>query len=177
MKTGWIFPVLAVLLLNCCTSKEHLTFNYVPIDGKLSQFARELAKTGYSINDSTKKNEILLHGQFLNKDCKVMVLGTSKSDLAYKVIVSLPEEVHDSLQPDFEKLQKLYSLQYGMGYSKYQQYKKRERLVYKVPERIVMAGDYTKYTTDSGEIMIEVQKGYISITYWDKLNFQVYNKE
>jgi hypothetical protein len=132
---------------------------------------------GFAISDSVKKNEIILRGEFLGKDCTIDVFGTEDNDLAYKVIVNLPGEVHDSLQSDFGKIQKLFSLKYGTGNSKYQQYKRRERLLYKVPARNVMMGDFTKYTTDSGEITVEVQEGFISITYVDKLNHEIWERE
>lgn len=176
MSKGKIVLYVILALLIGCSSKEHLLFNKVPIDGQLNKFAGTLTKLGFILADSTKSNEIILQGELFNKVCKIHVLGTNVSNLAYKVIVSLPEEEHDSLQADFEKLQKQFSLKYGMGYSKYQQYKKRERLVYKVPARNVMTGDYTRYTTDSGEIAVEVMEGFISITYTDKLNNEVWNK-
>ena len=170
MKIRIIIPFLTIILFNSCSPKEHLKFNNIPLGSHLNKFASELTKTGFVISDSTKKNEILLSGKFLNKDCMILVFGTGNNDIAYKLIVRLPTEIHDSLPSDFGKLQNLYTLKYGTGYSKYQQYKKRERLVYKVPAREVMVGDYTKYITDSGDITVEVQDGYISITYLDKLN-------
>lgn len=177
MKTRNIIPILIIILLSSCSPKEHLLFNNVPLDGHLEKFAGELTKLGFAISDSTKKNEIILSGEFLSKDCKIYVLGTDNNHVAYKVIVSMPVEVHDSLQSDFGKIQNLFSLKYGIGYSKYQQYKKRERLLYKVPARVVMLGDFTKYTTDSGEITLEVKEGYISITYLDKLNNEIWKRE
>ncbi len=170
MKTRYLIPFLIIIFCDGCSPKEHLKFNNVHLDGRLNQFASELTKTGFVVSDTTKNREIILKGEFLSKDCEIHVFGTEKNDLAYKVVVSMPVEVHDSLQADFGKIQNLFTLKYGTGYSKYQQYKKRERLVYKVPERNVMAGDFTRYTTDSGEITLEVMEGYISITYLDKLN-------
>lgn len=177
MKIRSVIPFLTIILLNSCSPKEHLKFNDVPLDGCLNKFASELTKTGFVISDSTKRNEIDLSGIFLNKDCMISVFGSGHNNIAYKLIVSLPTEVHDSVQSDFGKIQNLYTLKYGTGYSKYQQYKKRERLVYKVPERNVMVGDYTKYITDSGDITVEVQENYISITYLDKLNYELWKRE
>jgi hypothetical protein len=177
MKTRNLVLFLIIILLYGCSPKEHLIFNNVPLDGHLKKFAGELTKLGFTISDSTKKNEIILSGEFLSKDCKIYVFGTDNNHVAYKVIVNMPVEIHDSLQADFGKIQSLFSLKYGIGYSKYQQYKKRERLLYKVPARVVMLGDFTKYITDSGEITMEVQEGYISITYLDKLNNEIWKSE
>jgi hypothetical protein len=175
-KGIFLFSVLAILLIRC-SSKEHLAFDKIMMDGRIEKFAGELTKSGYVVTDSLTSHSISLKGKFLNKECQVIVLGTEKNNLAYKVVVSMPVEVHDSLQANFGKIQNLFTLKYGAGYSKYQQYKKRERLVYKVPERNVMAGDFTKYITDSGEITLEVMKGYISITYLDQMNHEIWEKE
>ena len=176
MKTQNLILILIIIVSISCSPKEHLIFNNIPVDGRLDKFAGELTKSGFVLSDSTKKNEIILNGSFLNRNCKINVFGTDNTDLAYKVVVSLPAEIHDSLHADFGKIQNLFSLKYGTGYSKYQQYKRRERLVYKVPAREVMVGDYTKYITDSGDITVEVQEGYISITYLDKLNNEILEK-
>ena len=107
MKTRNIVFFLILILINSCSPKEHLIFNNVPVDGPLDQFAIALTRAGLIISDSTKKKEIILKGDFLSKDCEIHVFGTENNDLAFKVIVSLPGEEHDSLQTDFGKLQKL----------------------------------------------------------------------
>jgi len=175
MKKRDILLFVIIILLNSCSSKEHLIFNNVPIDGHLDKFASELTKLGFILSDSTKKNEIILNGEFLNKDCKIYVWGTNKNNLAYKVIVELPGENPDSLQLSFEKIQRLYSSKYGNGESRYQQYKNPERLLFNEPrlKRQLRKGDFTKYITDSGDITMVVREGYISITYLDKLNNEI----
>ena len=134
---------------------------------------------GFIVSDSTKENEIILNGKFLNKDCKIDAFGTVKNNLTYKLIVDLPEEGQDSLEYNFDKIQKLYSSIYGPGTSRYQQYKKRESLLFNVPrlKREIRKGDLTKYFTDSGEIILEVEEGYISITYLDRMNNDINNRE
>jgi hypothetical protein len=179
MKKQDIFLILLIALLNSCVSKEHMIFNTVPIDGPLDKFVNELTKSGFTISDSTKKNEIALKGEFLNKDCIIYVWGTNKDNYAYKVMVELPGEVPDSLQYSFEQMQKLYSSKYGMGKTRYQQYRNPERFLFNEPglKRQIRKGDLTIYTTDSGNITIEVRDGYISITYLDKLNNEIMKKE
>ncbi|GEM_PF-5955239 len=142
-------------------------------------FVNELTKLGFIVSDPTKKNEIILNGKFLNKDCKINAFGTVENNLAYKVIVDMPEESPDSLGTSFGKLQKLFTIIYGPGTSRYQQFKVRESLLFNVPrlKRNVRKGDFTKYATDSGDIFLEVQEGYISITYLDRLNNDINNKE
>lgn len=179
MRKQITFIFVMIILLISCSSKEHLIFNNVPIDGHLDKFVGELTKLGFILSDSTKKNEIILKGEFLNRDCTVFVFGTDKNNEAYKVIVELPGEVHDSLQVRYGKIQQLFSSKYGIGKSRYQQYRKRESFMFNVPrlKRDIRKGDFTEYTTDSGYITLEVMEGYISITYLDKMNYEMMKKK
>jgi hypothetical protein len=142
------------------------------MDGSIARFASELTKQGFSLSDSSKTGQIILLGEFLNKECRIGVFGTGKNQLTYKIVVQLPGEVPDSLQYSFGKLQQLYASKYGNGTSRYQKYKKRDRLLFNEPglTREIRVGDFTKYTTTSGNITIEVKEGHISITYLDKQN-------
>jgi hypothetical protein len=179
MKPHNISLFLILILLNSCVSKEHLAFNGLPIDGSIDKFAGELTKAGFVISDSTIKNEILLNGKFLSKECKIYVFGTSKNKTVYKLIAELPEEVNDSLENSFEKLQKLFSSTYGGGTTRYKQYKHPERLLYNEPrlKRQIMKGDYSRYNNGLGIVLMEVQSGFISITYLDRINNEIRKKE
>lgn len=181
MKSLNIFLLLLLFIVNSCSSssEEHLVFNDVPIHGNPAQFANELAKSGFTISQVTEENQIKLNGVFLEQNCEIYVYGTKKSQLAYKVRVDLPGEIPDSLQISFEKLQKLYASNYGMGKTRYKQYRNPERFMFNEPglKRQIRKGDRTRYTTDSGFITLEVQDGYISITYLDKLNNETRERE
>ncbi len=98
---------------------------------------------------------------------------------AYKVTVKLPEEVRDSLENSFGKIQKLCTLKYGNGTSKYQQFRNAERFLFNEPKRVrhLSIGDFTRYSTDAGNITLEVREGYISITFLDKLNDEIRKRE
>jgi hypothetical protein len=180
MKPHTIFIFVIIVLLNGCSSKkEHLRFNGVPIDGRIDAFASELTKVGFILSDSSLKNEIILKGKFLDKYCKIAILGTIKNNLVYKVIVEFPEEVNDSLEHSFEKMQKLLSSTYGNGMTRYRQYKNPERFMFneRALKRQIMKGDYSRYYTGSGIILMEVQDGFISITYLDRLNNEIRKRE
>lgn len=179
MKIQNFFFFTLISLLISCSSEEHLLFNSITMEGHLDKFADELTKTGFIITDSTKKNEILLKGKYLQKDCKIYVLGTNKDTLVYKVIVELPGEVPDSLQQSFDRLQKLYASKYGMGKTRYQQYRNPERFMFNEPalKRQIRKGDLNRFTTDSGYIIIVVRDGFISITYLDKMNNEIRKRE
>lgn len=179
MKPRSVFLFAIIVLLNSCSPKGHLLFNGIPIDGHIESFARKLTKSGFIISDSTTKNEIILNGKFLNKECKISVFGTSKNRLAYKLIAELPEEVNDSLENSFEKTQKLLSLTYGPGTTRYEQYKDPERLLFNEPglKRQIKKGDYTRYNNGSGIVLMEVQDGFISITFLDRMNNEIRKRE
>jgi len=179
MKTQNIFLLLLIILLNGCSSEEHMEFKNIPINGNLDKFTNELIKLGFTEPQLTIENQIKLNGVFLEKNCEIYVYGTRKSRTAYKVRVNLPREVHDSLEYRFGKIQKLYSSKYGIATNKYQQYQNAERFLFNEPKRIrhIRTGDLTKYTTDSGDITMEIREGYISITYLDKLNNEIRKSE
>jgi hypothetical protein len=179
MKTRKIFLFLLIILLNGCRSEKHLEFMNVPINGNLDKFVNELIKLGFTEPRSVSENQIRLNGIFLDKSCEIYVYGTARSQTAYKVRVNLPGEAHDSLEYSFGKLQKLYSSKYGTGTNRYKQFQNAERFLFNEPKlaRHVSTGDLTRYTTDSGDIAVEVRKGYISITYLDKLNNEIRKRE
>jgi hypothetical protein len=174
-----LLPLVLFLLLNSCSTSEHLQFNTVVMDGPVAKFAGELTKQGFILSDSAKTGEIVLLGEFLNKECRIGVFGTGKDHITYKIVVQFPGEVSDSLQHHFGKLQQLYTSKYGNGTSRYQKYKKRDRLLFNEPglTREIRVGDFTKYTTPAGDITIEVKEGYISITYLDKQNNEMRVRE
>ena len=179
MKTRNIFLFVIIVLLSSCSSKEHLALNGIPIDGSIDKFAAELTKMGFIISDSTINNEILLNGKLLNIDCKISVFGTFKNKLAYKVIAEMPLEVNDSLENSFEKMQQLLSSTYGAGTTRYKQYKDPERLLFNEPrlKRQIKKGDYSRYNNGSGIVLLEVQDGFISITFLDIMNNKIRKRE
>ncbi len=179
MKPQNIILLLLIILLNGCRSEKHLEFKNVPINGNLDKFVNELIKKGFTEPQLITENQIRLNGEFLEKGCEIYVYGTGKSHTAYKVRVNLPGEVHDSLEYSFGEIQKLYSSKYGTGTNKYIQFQNAERFLFNEPKRTrhVSTGDLTRYTTNSGDIAVEVRKGYISITYLDKLNDEIRKRE
>lgn len=179
MKTKNIIFLLIIISLNGCSSIGHMEFMKIPINGKIDKFVNELIKLGYTEPQLVKENQIKLNGVFLEKNCEIYVYATKKNQTVYKIRVNLPVEIQDSLQSSFEKIQKIYSSEYGIGTTRYKQYRIRERLMFNEPglARHLMKGDYTRYFTASGDITVEVQDGYISITYIDNVNYEIRKKE
>jgi len=179
MKAQSTFFLLIIIFFNFCSSIGHMEFKNLPINGNLDNFVKELIKLGFTNPQLVKENQIKLNGVFLDKNCEIYVYGTKKNQTTYKVRVNMPEEVQDSLQSSFEKIQKLYASEYGMGTTRYKQYKTRERLLFNEPRltRHLMKGDYTRYITASGDITVEVENAYISITYVDNVNSEIRKRE
>jgi len=179
MKAHNIFFLPVILLLNGCFPEKHIEFNVVPVNGNIEKFSDELIKKGFTKTQATEDNQVNLKGDFLEKECEIYVYGTKKSRIAYKVTVNLPVEVHDSIDADFGKMQKLFATKYGKGMNRYQQYQNSERFLFNEPKRIrhTRTGDFTRYRTDSGTITLEVNSGYISITFLDKVNDEINKAE
>jgi len=179
MKTQNILLLLLIVLLTGCFSEKHLEFMNVPMNGNIDKYARELISLGFTVSTQTKEDQIVLNGEYLEKNSEIYLYGTSKSKTIYKVTVNLPGEVRDSLETSFIKTQKLYTSKYGNGRSKYRQFKNASRFMFNESKRVwhVSIGDNTRYTTDAGIITVEVREGYISITYLDKLNNEIGKRE
>ncbi len=179
MRSFYIFLLLLIIFSNGCIQEDHLEFNNIPINGNIDSLANGLIKLGFKQTESKDGDQAEFNGVFLEKNCDIFVFGTIQSQTAYKVIVNLPGEVHDSLEYSYDKLQKLFSAKYGKGVSKYKQFRNAERFLFNEPKRArhLSKGDHTKFNTDSGIITLEVRDGYISITYLDKVNNEINIRE
>lgn len=170
---------LLVVLLNGCSSEEHLKFLNVPINGSVAEFADELIKLGFNEAPKIEENQLKLTGIFIEKKCEIDLYATSKNQTVYKVIVNIPTENRDSLNIAFSRIQKVCSSKYGLGRSEYKQYRNSDRFHFNEPRRIrqLNTGDFTRYTKASGIIIVEVHSGSISITLTDKLNSEIQKSE
>lgn len=171
--------ILLFILINGCSSEEHLKFLNVPINGSIAEFADELIKLGFTEAPKMEESQLKLNGMFIEKKCEIDLYGTSKSQTVFKVIVNMPTENSDSLNVAFSRIQKLCSSKYGLGRSEYKQYRNSDRFHFNEPRRIrqLNAGDFTRYTKASGIIIVEVHSGSISITLTDKLNSEIQKNE
>ena len=96
-------------------SQEHLKFKNIPIDGKMTDYSKELSKLGFTI-DRTDDNIMTLTGEFANKTCEILVIGSTKSQLTWKVVVKFPEESSwSSIKSNYFELKELMSKKYGDG--------------------------------------------------------------
>ena len=168
-----------LFIINCRSSRDHLEFMGIQIDGDPDKFAEDMVISGFANPRLMDENQIQLSGIFLEKNCELEIYSTPKSQTVYKVRVNLAEEIHDSLNICFDRIQKLYTSKYGPGTSRYYQFQNSDRFLFNEPKRVrnLRAGDYTRYTTKSGFITIEVRNGCISVIYIDRLNNNIRSKE
>ena len=179
MKNHIIFTLLVLTLLNSCSSKKHLEFENIPVGGKLDTFTLSLLKSGFIKTHPAKENTQTFEGNYLEKYCTIEVFATNNNRTVYKVRVNMPSVKGDSLKLNFESIQRIFTARYGNGKSRYQQYKNPKRLLFNEPgiKRVLKRGDNTTFTTVEGKIRIEVQDGYISITYLNTANNEIRKRE
>jgi len=179
MKLHFFAIFLVLIILNGCSSEEHLKFLDIPINGRIDDFANDLVKIGFTEAASDEENQLKLKGLFIEEQCEVYLYATDSSKTVYQVKVIIPTENRDSLKVSFEKIQKLCSSKYGIGKSQYYQYRNPERFFFNETRSIrqLNSGDFTRYITATGIIIVKVQIGFISITFTDRMNSEIQKSE
>ena len=172
MKTIYIILVHVLILSYACNSGKHLNFNTIPIDGSLGHFASGLATQGFTLLSHEYDTLALFKGTYLNRDCDLQASAAREGSPVYRLKVNMPRIPHDSIKHAYAVLQKHYTARYGRGISKYQQFNNSSRFLFNEPrlERQPSIGDYTKFTTNMGTVILKVEPGYFSVTYTDKIN-------
>jgi hypothetical protein len=179
MKLHFPAIFLVLIILSGCTSEEHLKFLDVSINGTVDDFATGLINRGFTKEVSEEENQLKLNGLFIEEQSEVYLYYSGKSSTIYQVKVVIPTESRDSLKVSFEKIQKLCSSKYGIGKSRYYQFRNPERFFFNETRSIrkLTSGDFTRYTTAAGFITLKVNLESISITFTDKLNSEIQKRE
>ena len=177
-----------IVIFSCCQifaqeNKTHFDFMGIPIDGPISEVVEKLEQKGFTIDQTNKDGAVLMDGVFANKDCKILVLATPNSKIAWKVGV-FPDKVYtnwDSITFDFNSIKDLYNRKYGKP--------TREFKNFKYPYELGDGFEMTALKMDhcSYYILYELESGYISINmtsectilivYEDKQNSDIYKQE
>lgn len=175
-----------LLLISFCVfssvvfSQEHIKFKGIPLNGNVNSFAQELVKIGFKIVES-KGNIITMKGEFINKECEILVVGSKKTNLVWKVIAYLPKEISwSSIKSDYFEVKKQFQQKYGDGES-YEFFSKPyyEGDGYEMQALGVDKCTYATYfTTELGTIAVDISKyEQISIGYEDKVNLEIKKAE
>lgn len=180
MRTLKIYSILFVLFSSTLVySQEHMSFKGIPINGTTNEFAQKLISQGYQ-KIETKDNIIILEGEFINKKCKVYLIGSVKTNKIWKVYVILPENSSwYSIKGDYKELKVQFQQKYGEGRS----YEFFSKPYYEGDgyEFQAIRKDKCTYATffdsTNGNIMLEIGDESIRISYEDKINSEINNKE
>lgn len=174
MKTN-VFIFSIIILSIGCSSRNHLKFQGVPINGDLTVFTEELIRMGYQAAQTEEEDKMKFTGKFLEKDCSIYLSTTKESHTPYMIRVDLQEEPYDSLKISYERLKEYCASILGPGASKYQQFNNSARFLFNEPKlaRDPKNGDFTRYLGRAGNVYLEVKFDYLSITYLDKKNSEL----
>ena len=174
MKTN-VFIFSIIILSIGCSSRNHLKFQGVPINGDLTVFTEELVRMGYQTAQTEEEDKMKFTGKFLEKDCSIYLSTTKESHTPYMIRVDLQEEPYDSLKISYERLKEYCASILGPGASKYQQFNNSARFLFNEPKlaRDPKNGDFTRYLGRAGNVYLEVKFDYLSITYLDKKNSEL----
>lgn len=174
MKTN-VFIFSIIILSIGCSSRNHLKFQGVPINGDLTVFTEELIRMGYQAAQTEEEDKMKFTGKFLEKDCSIYLSATKESHTPYMIRVDLQEEPYDSLKISYERLKEYCASILGPGASKYQQFNNSARFLFNEPKlaRDPKNGDFTRYLGRAGNVYLEVKFDYLSITYLDKKNSEL----
>lgn len=174
MMTNVIIFSIIILSIGC-SSRNHLKFQGIPLNGDLTVFTEELIRMGYQVAPTEEENKVKFTGKFLEKDCSIYLSTTKKSQTPYMVRVDFKEEPYDSLKISYERLKEYCASILGPGASKYQQFNNSARFLFNEPKlaRDPKNGDFTRYLGRKGSVYLEVKFDYLSITFLDKKNSKI----
>ena len=177
--------LLLLSIFSFCLSlgaQEHLRFKGIPIMGNVSEFALKLKNIGYTLLDSSD-NMYFLTGSFAGFDnVTIAVVGTPKTNTAYKVAVFFEEkETFSSLETQYRSLLKSYSDKYGNPEKSYDffidPYYKGDGY-----EMQALRKDKCRYisffTIDRGYLTVEISKMQkVVVNYEDLEGSNIFTKE
>lgn len=161
-------------------SQDHMMFKGISLKGTVNAFAQELVKKGCKILES-KGNTITLKGEFVNKNCEIIILGSNKTNMVWKAVAFLPEQTSwYSLKGEYNDLKKQFQQKYGEGES-FEFFSKPyyEGDGYEIQALSLEKCTYVTYfQTEKGIIVVEISKySQVRICYEDKINTELKNKE
>jgi len=185
MKTNrlsLIAMILAFLLLSTLGfSQEPMKFRNIPLRGTLTEFANQLVKLGYTIEDKTEKDVIIMSGQFANNKCEIILLGTLTSNIIWKVGVYFPKNTSwSSIKREYQDLKEQFTAKYGIGESF--AYFKNPYVEGDGFEMTALKLGKCSYATfwesESGIIKLSISKvEQVSVSYEDSVNVKIKDKE
>ena len=92
-----------------------IEFKGIPITGDVDAFAAKLQALGYNPLTVTDDGIIVMTGQFVNEDCSIFLLSTTKTKQIWKVAVFIENTYTSwsSIKNDYNNYKELYIKKYG----------------------------------------------------------------
>lgn len=161
-------------------AQEHTKFKNIPLKGTISEFSTELVKIGF-VYKRTQGNIIMLSGTFIDKTCDILLIGTPKSKIIWKVVVWYPAgTAWPSLKRDYLELKEQLSKKYGKGESyEFFSLPYREGDGFEILALNKEKCTYSSFwTSELGNISLKIDyDARICLNYEDKENTRILDKE
>lgn len=169
-------------------SLSHYSFQGIEMNMKVGAFSTELSRKGYAIlyakEDSTA---CILSGTFAGKDdCSIIVFGTPKSKIVWKVSILFPEtKSWYSVKNNYMTLVESYTKKYGNPQKHFEFFSSpyEEGDGYEISAISLEKCHYlSMFEKDNVTILIRINKGdvrtaCVNVSYEDKINQELMKKE
>lgn len=162
------------------STKSHMKFMGIPIDGTLNQFATKLQSKGFKIKDK-EASCYSMSGKFSNEKVEILVSASPKSRIVSSVMVFFPTESSwDTLSSKYFKYKDLLAEKYNLFKSIEEFYDDTyETLGYQI---LAFESDKARYVAlyncDEGGVSLSIgYPGTIQILYMDGINSKIRDKE
>lgn len=165
------------------SSKQHMTFKGIPIDGTLNEFTSKLKSDGFD-HVGTEDGSAILLGDFAGyKQCLIGAVTLQQKDLVSQVTVIFPEnETWSDLSSNYFYLKELLTEKYGEPekvvekFEGYSEPREDESKMHQI--RFDNCKYITDYQTTDGYIELKidhesVSSCFVRLTYVDKINSSI----
>ena len=173
--------IFSFMFVMAQTSNNHLTFKGIPITGTLEDFAQKMEAKGFR-KISSATNFIAFEGEFAGySECKIFVHKVPNRNIVHKVVVFFPKESSWArLEEEYNQFKDMLTNKYGKPTSHSETFKEGVLAFSDAAKmRSLKVGNcdyWTQWEVDNGYIQVEIvpitntDNGYISLTYYDKIN-------
>ena len=187
MKKGFI-TLLVILLALPVFSQEHLKFNGIPIDGKLSSFISALKEKGMSVAPYSTASEPNLLGSFAGiEDCYIGFGVTDDETVCRVVIVTPMRSSWRSVKKDYDLIKETVIAKYDGEIKEYEYFEEPHKSGdgYEIQALSLDKAVFETYDMmEEGGVKIKIRasqvsygKAFVTIIYEDSINTAKYIKE
>ena len=173
--------IFSFMFVMAQTPNKHLTFKGIPITGTLEDFAQKMEAKGFkkTFSDTTG---VVLEGEFAGySGCQIYVIKIPNRNIVYRVDVGFPKESSWArLEKEYNQFKDMLTNKYGKPTSHSETFKEGVLAFSDAAKmRSLKVGNcdyWTQWEVDNGYIQVEIvpitntDNGYISLTYYDKIN-------